>query len=346
MPFTYPTSVEIRAIEPDLIQADLSSRLGMQIMPIRDVNVAKVRWTQQDNFYGLQALRGMDGQPAHVQRVGNRTYEYEPGVFGEYIDITETELVTRAGSADVASTPISIDDLVVDADKLLIQREDDRIESSIWTLLTTGVISITLNGPNGTQIGYRDSYTIQTYSASISWATVATAVPIRNFQAVQQLGVGHSVDFGSGATAYMNSTTVNNLINNTNAADLGGKRIGGGSTVNTIPETASLLLGLNLPRIAVYDGGYIATSGGGLIKFIPDNKVVVVGRRTNGARIGEYLRTRNASNGFRPGPYRYVIDRANGINAEKRTPANIEIHRGHNGGPTMMYPSAVVVMTV
>jgi hypothetical protein len=350
MPFIYPTSYELRQIEPELVQRGSAGRVGIELLPIQSVNAAKVRWSQQDNYFGLQHLRGMDGQPTHVNRVGQKTFEYEPGVFGEFIDITEQELTIRAGSVDVSAVPINVQDLVVDAQRQLIARELDRIESSNWTLLTTGTIKIDIAGPQGVMIGYSDTYVIQTFTAAIPWSTIATATPARNFQSVQQLALGKSVDLGSGATAYMNSVTANNLLNNTNASDLAGRRIGSGGTFNSLNDINQFLLGQNLPKVQVYDEGYVPAAPGGIAgtfkKFIPDNLVVVIGRRTSGARLGQYITTRNASNNFQPGSYQYTIDRANGVLAEKRTPANIEIHRGHNGGPTIFYPSAVVVMNV
>ena len=354
MPFIYPRSYEVQAIMPELVARGREGRLGLDIMPPLPVNAAQVRWTQEDNSYGLQAMRGMDGAPTHVQRVGAKTYVYEPGVFGEYIDITETELTTRAGSAPVDTTPIDVQDLVVGADNLLVGREFDRMEASIWQVLTTGTLTIKLNGPHGQQVAYSDTYTIQTYTAATPWSTHATATPIRNFQSVQQMGLGRSVDFGAAATAYMNSVTSNNLLNNSNAADFGGRRGEGGRTLNNLNDFNSYLMSQNAPKVQVYDAGYlpdIDSTADDFVKFIPDGVVVVVGRRPGNAQVGNYQLTRNASNGFRPGSYRYVIDRANGGgdgggNAEKRTPANIEIHRGHSGGPAIRYPSAVVVMAV
>jgi hypothetical protein len=352
MPFVYPTNFELSQVEPDLVARGAAGRVGLDIMPVREVNAGEVRWTQQDNFYGLQALRGLDGAPTRVQRAGEKVYTYEPGVFGEYVDITETELTRRAGYSP-AGTPIDVSDLVVNADQQLINREFDRIEATIWALLTTGTFSIKLDGPNGTQVGFTDTFSIQTYSASVAWATAATATPITNFQAVQQLGMaaGHSVDLGAGAVAYMNSVTSNRLLNNANAADLNGRRIGFGNTANSTVDVNRYLAAQNLPQIQVYDAGYQSTitvgaTVGTFTKFIPNGTVVVVGKRTSGAKIGEYLKTRNASNGLRPGSYSYTIDRSNGTNGEKRTPANIEVHRGHNGGPCLYLPSAVVVMSV
>jgi hypothetical protein len=350
--FNYPTNFELQQIEPDLVARGAAGRLGLDIMPVRNVNAGEVRWTQQDNFYGLQALRGLDGAPTRVQRIGTKTYSYEPGVFGEFIDITETELTRRAGYAPVG-TPIDIADMIVDADQQLINREFDRIEATIWSLLTTGTFSIKLDGPTGTQVGFSDTFAIQTFTAGVAWATSATATPIVNFQAVQQLGqaAGHSVDLGAGAVAYMNSVTSNRMLNNANAADLSGRRITAGNTPNNLADVNRYFAAQNLPQMQVYDNGYQSTitvgaSVGPFVKFIPDGKVVVVGKRTSGAQVGNYVKTRNASNGLMPGSYAYTLDRANGVNAERRTPANIERHRGHNGGPILLFPGAVVVMNV
>lgn len=349
MPFVYPTNFELQQIEPDLMARAAEGRLGLQIMPIRNVNAAEVRWNQMDNFYGLQSLRGLDGAPTRVRRVGNKTYAYEPGVFGEYVDITETELTRRAGYSPIG-TDIDVSDLVTEADSQLMNRELDRIESTIWTLLTTGTFSIKLDGPNGTQVGFNDTFALQTYSAVVPWATSATATPIADFQKVQQLGVGHSVDLGAGAIAYMNSVTSNRMLNNANAADYNGRRISA-STINSVADFNRYLLAQNLPQIQVTDSGYqptitVTNVTPPFTKFLPDGTVVVIGKRSSGAKIGEYVKTRNASNGLQPGSYAYTIDRANGVNAEKRTPANIERHRGHNGGAVLYLPSSIVVMSV
>jgi hypothetical protein len=72
--FNYPTNYELSQIEPDLTARAAAGRVGLDIMPVRNVNAGEVRWSQQDNFYGLQALRGLDGAPTRVQRVGTKTY--------------------------------------------------------------------------------------------------------------------------------------------------------------------------------------------------------------------------------------------------------------------------------
>lgn len=350
MPFVYPSNFKITQIMPDLMQRGREGRVGLDIFPPTEVNVAEVRWIQKDNYYGLQQFRGLGGEPTHVQRVGLKTFAYEPGVFGEFVDINEQELVRRAGSAPIDTTPIDVTDLVMEADEQLIGREFDRMEASVWSILTTGTLSLSKPGPNAATIAYTDTYPIQSYTASVTWGTSATATPIKDFQNVQQLQLGRSVDFGAGAVAYANQVTLNKLMNNQNTADLNGRRTQYGATINNLADIGSYWQAQNLPRLVAYDQGYFATIGltgaGSFTKFIPDNKVVVVGKRPGNARVGEYQLTRNASNNLNAGSYRYMIDRINGVNGEKRTPANIEVHRGHNGGPAVYYPSAIVVMNV
>ena len=352
MPYVYPTNFAMQKILPDLMARGRQGRLGLDIFPTQEYPAASVRWTQDDNYYGLQQMRGLDGGPAHVQRVGFKQYAYEPGYYGEFVQIGEQELITRAGTAPIDTTPIDIEDLIVNADAQLIGRELDRMEKLVWDVLVSGSVTIEYKGPGGLNPNkYTDTYTIQTYTASVPWATTATATPIANFQSVQQLQVGHSVDLGAGAMAYMNQKTLNYLLNNSNSADFGGRRNQYGATLNNIDAVANYWQAQNLPKPVVYDQGYYPligqTTTAQFSKFIPDNKVVVVGARPQNARVGEIQLTRNGMNpNFAPGPYRLLKDYAQGVNAPKEIPPRIEIHRGWNGGPAIFFPSAVVVMSV
>ena len=342
MPYVFPNNRELSTIAPEKIARATAERVGFNIMPMRDVPAGVIQWEQQDNYFGLQQLRGLDGAPTVVKPVGSKSYSYTPGIYGEYMTVTETELTLRAGSTS-DDVPIQVGDLVLRRQDQLLVREADRVELIIWTLLTTGTFSIAL--PGGA-IGFTDTFTLQTYTATPTWATVATAVPLLDFRAVQLLGAGKGVNFGGGAVAYMNRVTANSLLANTNAADLAGRRVSGGNTINTISDINRITLEQDTPSIVVYDEGYYDNTNT-FVRFIPNNKVVVVGRRGAGERIGEYLKTLNANNPNRaPGSYSFTIDRANGTNGEKRVPPNIEVHQGHNGGPVIYYPGSIVVMTV
>lgn len=340
--FLFPTNKEIQEISPVKVARMSEDRLGFKLMPFRSVNAGIVQWTQKDNYSGLQQLRGLDGSPASVKRIGQNTYSYMPGIYGEFQTIGESELTLRAGSI-TTDAPIDITDLVVEGENFLLGRELDRQESIIWTLLTTGTFTIT--GPNG-QASFTDTFALQTANRAVAWTTLATATPLVDIRAVQQLGLGKGVAFNGSSKMYMNRLTANALIGNTNAADLGGIKSEYGATITaSLEKINAILLGQDLPQIEVYDEGYY-NEANTFVKYIPDNKVVCVGARATAERIGEYVLTRNANNpNMAPGPYVFIVDRTKPVNGQKQVPPTVEVHRGHNGGPIIYFPGSIVILS-
>lgn len=350
--YVYPTAAEFFEIGQDLINEGKAGRQGLMIAPTVTKNTFNVRWGQQDNYHGLQQMRGLDGQPPRVQRIGSATYTYEPGVYGEFTQITETELLKRAipGHPEIR---IPVDDLVMADARLLTARELDGMEAKIWQLLATGTLSVPLGGPNA-PLSWSDTYTIQTYSPVVPWSTLSTATPITNMQTIQQLSVGHSSIFGPDATMYMNQVTANRLINNSNSADFGGKRDMYGATLNNLPALNSYFQKQNLPKVEINDRGYQLLPLSGPItapttqfkKFIPDGTAILVGKRPDNSNVLEFQQTINAMNpGFAAGPYQFIKDFSAGINAPKEVPPRLEVHRGMNGGLAILFPSAIVAIS-
>lgn len=333
---TYPVNADLQQVAQDKLPNLIANRPIFSILPIRNADADIVMWDQEDNYVGLQQIRGLNGQPQRVKRIGGKRYMMQPGVYGEYISIDEIE-ITRRRPYGAFNGSVPIDDLVMQAQDQLLGRRLDRIEKIGWDLLTTGTFSVA--GPDG--ITYQtDTFALQTYSAGTAWSTAATSGPLGDFRAVQLLSRGHSVNFGATAKAYMNRVTFNNFIKNTNAADLGGKRTAGLAAVNDINSANTILAGEDLPQIVIFDGGYQDESNT-FQPFIANAKVVVVGTRTDGAAIGEYQMTRNANNpGAAPGAYMKVVDEPDDV------PRSIQVHDGHNGGPAVYFPSAIVVMSV
>jgi hypothetical protein len=192
---------------------------------------------------------------------------------------------------------------------------------------------------------FTDTFTVQTNSAS-DWSTVATATPLKDFRTVKStLGVGKGLNFGRGAMAIMNSVTSGYMLNNTNAADIGGKRLSNGATVNDMSGINQLIAGNDVPTIVEYDEGYYDDSNN-FQYYIPTDKVIVVGKRNNGEQIGEYIKTRHMIDGGGTGSWMFAKDYVNGVNAPKEVPSRYELHAGHSGGPVLYHPGAVVVMSV
>jgi hypothetical protein len=294
----------------------------------------------RENLRGMQQIRGLDGQPAAVKALGANRYTYEPGVYGEFTPISETEMTTRRQYGALAGT-VTIDDLVAEKHRQLASRQVTRIRYNIWTLLATGVLSVL--GEGGVLL-YKGQFDVKTFTATTPWGTTATATPLGDMRSMQETNeAGTSCSFGTGAVAYMNRHTANQLLANTNGNDFGAPL----AKVGTIPGLADanrIFAGQGLPTIEVMNDGYLDDTGTWKT-YIPDSKVIVVGQRPNGDPLGEYLMTRNASNeNAAPGSYVYVWDslRQNG----GRPPRHIEVHYGHNGGPVIYYPNGVCVMTV
>lgn len=334
--FTFPTSRELMEIERELLPTLTQDDPIFDEFPIREVRSTRVSWEQQDNYRGLQQVRGINGAPGHVVRPGANRYDYEPGVYGEFTTIDEKELTERRRYGTFGD-PVNISDLVGQSQELLLTRRLDRIRQISWTLATTGTFSIA-NGRG--QILHTDVYSLQTATAAVAWGTVATATPFTDILAMSLKYRGKSVDFGGGAKLYMNREKVHQLLRNTNSSDAFGRRMPSGATFNSLDDMNGWTAANDLPKIIPYDGGYIDDSGTFQL-FIPSNKAVLFGRRTNGAKLGEYLMTINANNPqLEPGAYTRVID-----HGEDTIPRRIDVHDGHNGGPAIYFPSAIVVLT-
>jgi hypothetical protein len=333
--FQIPSALDLQAVEQEVMPRLTAQRPVFDFFPIEEDDASEVAWEQEDNFIGLQQLRGLNGAPPVVARTGAKRYIMEPGVYGEFSLIDERELTKRRAFGQIGR-PIDIADLVGREQNRLFMRRLDRVELIIWTLLATGTFSVsTLHGAVHT-----DTYAVQTASAAVAWGTYATATPLADLRTVQLLARGHGVVFDETATMWMNRTTANKLFSNVNPADLYGRRTQGLGTYNSPAQVNQLLAGDGLPNVRIYDEGYFNSSGTFTL-FIPNDKVVVIGRRTSGTPIGAYKMTRNANNpDMAPGAYTKVVD-----NGEDNVPRSIAVHDGHNGGPALKFPSAIVVLT-
>ena len=339
--YVYPDSTTLRAIEQDLVPViEQSDPVFNEIFPVENADTFKLEWEQLDNFYGLQAARGLDGQPSKVARLGSNRFETEPGIYGEFVDIEEQELVRRAAIAKFEGV-IDIQDLVMQAQRQLLQRRFDRIRYIGWTLLTTGKFMVA--APNG---GYehRDQYALETITASPAFSSRTTATPFSFFLSLLTKGRGTSAKFGPDAKIYFNAVTIQNILLNSNAADRAGIRLDYGATLNKVDDINAILKGYGLPTIAVYDEGYLTGSDAStFVPFIPDSVGVLIGKRTTGTPVGAYRMTINAHNGFQSGAYTQVF---NTYGSEAPGVAKLQVHDGHNGGPVLFFPKACKILSV
>lgn len=343
--YVYPVSATLEKADRDLLP-QLTQDPIFDMFPVVPKDAANVIWEQGANFKGLMQIRGYEAEFPSVPGVGVVRYVIPPGIYGEHTPIAEQEITERRAPASF-NLPIDITDLVSERHTLLATRHFNRMAWIMWTLLATGVYKVV--GPTGAVLK-QDSYLPQYYFAGTSWATTATSSPLADLRAVSLLHRGHSAMFNSTARAYMNMTTFNAFISNTNAADLGDRRQTGLLPVGGISALNELATRDNLPNIVVHDDGYLSDGTDGFTAgtfqtFIPDFTVILIGMRSNGAKVGEFQLTRNASNAnVSSQPMVRVVD--TGADENTPPPRLIKVYRGFNGGPAIKYGSAVVIMKV
>lgn len=333
--YGYPTGAELRAIGQEFTAAMTLDDPIFRLFPIVESDEHLLSWEIRDNYKGMQQIRGLNGEPPRIGALGGKRFIYEPGIYGEFATLDEQEL-TRRRQWGQYSGPIPIDDMVGEKQEQLTARDVARKRFILWTLLTTGAFQVSnLHGA----ILHAGTFPIQTFTATVPWATLATATPMSDLRAIPLLGRGRGVSFGRKATAFANQVTVNNMLKNTNANDIGGRRGVGGANFNSLSEYNTIFMENDLPPITVMDDGYYDDAGTYRL-YVPDGVVSVVGARDAGQTVGEYRLTRNANNpNGAPGDYDSVYE-------NERPPRSIEVHRGHNGGPVLYFPSAVVRMNV
>lgn len=338
--YVWQSPSELRRLDQNLMAQLTTQSELFKLFPVRGIQGAMLTWTQRDNYQGLMQMRGYDGDFPRVPGVQSNQYTKVPGVYGERDSISEFELTTRTAPGTLGA-PISIDELVAERTEKLVNRRVNRMTWVLAQLITTG--SYIIPGPDGAILD-KDSYLPQRYAAPVTWATSATARPLNDFRQIQLLQRGSSVSFGSQARALMNQATFNALINNQNAVDYFGIRGNYGQTIQGLGLANMVLMQNNLPQIVIDDTGYIDESGAFQL-WLPNNIVVVVGQRSNGASIGEFLLTRNVSNGdSSSAPLVRVVDK--GMKENEPPPRRIEVFSGINGGPTVYYPGSIVVASV
>ena len=339
--FLLPSSAELQLVAQSLVPTLVMNDPIFKHFPITEKDAARLIWEQEAFYTGVQGIRGLNGQAGRVKEVGLNRFTAEPGVYGEHMVLDEFDMTERR-IPGTFGTVIDATDLAISRQKQLLNRRINRIRQIAWNLASTGTYSVSQTIGGQSFVMATDSYTFQTYSAGVPWATVATATPLADLRAVKLLQRGYSVSFGRDATCYMNQTQFNSFIKNTNTADLFGRRTTGLATIENVNQLNQLLVGDDLPTIQVYDDNYRDDTGTVQL-FLATNKAVVIGKRTLGDPVGEYRMTRNASNpNMAPGPFMKITDSAD---YGQPMPREIKIWDAHNGGPIIFQPSAIVIMS-
>jgi hypothetical protein len=334
----YPPNFELNLIDQDYIAEQTADDDLFDLLPLETEDAWVLKWRQLDNFRGYQQARAINGEAKKVNPVSVFEYESEPAVYEDFDEITEDVLLKRAKNSS-PNEPIDITDLVTEKQYYLTTREYVRLKLNLWTLLQSG--SLTVQDSNG-QVVWQDTYKFQQFTPTVPWNSLAASGPLGDFRkAVAQAQPGHSVNFGSGARAYMSRLTFNTMMLNTNQNDIGGKKDRYGANYLDLEQFNQVLLANDLPRVTIYDRGYYPDSGS-FIRFINEGKVVIIGERPNNQRVGQYVMARNPMNPeMAPGSFLLVAD---SLDTGKPSPRKITVRKGHAGMPQFFYPNAVLIV--
>lgn len=332
--FIYPTNQELRTIAQKKLPTLTRDDIIFDYFPVVDEDSDILAWEQEDDYAGLQQIRGLNGQPKSIQALGGKRFIMEPGYYGEFRSIDEAEK-TRRRQWGTFDQPVSLEDLVMKAQDRLLGRENDRIRWVLWQLVSKATFTV-LDGAG--QIKYAGEYTDTPFDSSVAWSDLDNATPLADIRAATINEIGHSAKFDSNARLALNGVDASYLFGNRNANDFGGRRTNISMPFG-LSEINQILVGENLPQIEVYNRSYTADNGVP-IRFLETGRGVIFGRREDGGSIGDYAMTRNAINdSMAPGAYDYVYQMP-------EPPKETRVHRGHNGGPRLYFPSAIKRLTI
>jgi len=331
-------AITVRGIAQLYLPRAMESRELLKLLPFHKVDEVDLFYERRGLATGLQAARGLGGTTSPVKKPGTDQFRVSPGYYGDHYTITEEELVKLrdAGAWDKFE---NYDKQSARAAEHLTNRYLDRCENSIAQLLMSG--SFTAVNALG-QVYDQQVYSVPQYTPSTLFSDLANSQPLNYIRdLIPTLELLVSVDFRKGFML-MSRPTLNLLLKNQNAADLNGRRLNYGNTVNNVEDFNDLLVSNDLPKVKVYDKGYYSDPPGSSPtknRFLTNGKIVLVGDREDGAPMGEYRLTRAAQNErSAPGEWYQVEDRRD------RDPCQVIIRSGHNGGPALFMPECVATI--
>lgn len=339
-----PTSLELqgaiklRKLMQLYLPRAMESRELLKLFPLKKVNEVDLIYERRQLQTGLQHARGLGGLTGSVRKEGLDQYKVSPGYYGDNYTITEEELV-KLRDAGVWDNFENYGAQSARGTEHLTKRFLDRCEYSLAQLITTG--GFTASNARGVTY-HQDVFNITAYTPGTLFSDLTNSQPLNYIRdLIPTIELGKSVSFQKGFIL-CSRPTVNLILKNQNAADLNGRRLNYGNTVNNLEDFNELLASNDLPKFKVYDEGYYADPPGTaptFNRFLTNGKLVLCGVRDDGEQLGEYRLTRAAQNeNSTPGEWYQVEDRR-----DKESP-QVVLRAGHNGGPAAYYVEGFAIV--
>jgi len=346
--YRFPTNVSVDGVLQEYV-IQREKLKGINLLPFQNLYTQRVVWDELDRERGATAPHNMNADPKVDDRPGSKRHEYTPIPHKETDLLTERDILMPA----TLGTLGGVLDLSTEIGRITKARADKsyiRAEMEIWQALR-GHLQVNENG-----VVVDEVFPIQTYNALVDWDEFETATILVDLMNVA-LKFRFTGASARGAVGYLTQTTANWVLRNINPDDLKGfQNQNFLSLPYSLDQVNTILTARGLPTLEVYDEGYVDEEDVEQ-RFVEDGEVVVIGKRMDGNRIGDYGLTPTAhrqENG-QPAPGFFSIVEVNGQpNPGSVTVAQlgsgknpkIEITGGMYGGPRLKYPRSVVKMDV
>lgn len=346
-----PTPAEFVAVGRKIIPYRRSQLEGLKsLLPTKYVENTQIILNRPDIIRGLQPWRG-NGQEPPVQKDNynrhGRNCVFNPGYWGETKSISEFELARSAepvsGSNWTPGQPLDARNEISRIQSRQTVRMLYRMEKSIWDTLLTG--RYVAMDEAGQQVD-EQFFAVQHVRPTVDWDDTASAAPLATLRSLPELFRGSSASFlGEDVQYWMNITTLNRLLENRNTNDIGRGAVSACCNTVNLGWVNGQLAAQGLGKIYVYDNRWVDERDN-VHLFLPDGYVLVIGKRPDTPRPGNYYLTKVINNGLKldgndKGIWYFLRD-----HGQEQVSKKITVGTGHNGGPIIEYPEMVISIKV
>lgn len=344
MPINWPSPEAITGVAREF-QADPKRFIGQGILPMEatkyNMTPDHISWDILGPATGMTLAHTLGADPSLVAARVLKTKDTKPAHFKEAKRLGERDLLLTRGLGTEDRTRMA-GRLVTMAIEDLSLRVDCRVEWSIWQALL-GTLVLNENGVKRT-IDYAipGANKINVSDGTGEYWSHADGDPVADLMAALDLFDGT----GAGRVRGYYNRSVSKLMSaNANVRDLVKQsapvlQIGSTNVGNLVMD----LVG-GLEAMVQYDEGYVSDAGV-FTKFIPDNKLILVGSGPITERLGEFASTPSLHNGGIDGASGGKFGGIDDSRALAQSNPYVEVFAGIYGVPVLFHPDWIVILTV
>jgi Phage major capsid protein E len=347
----FPQNFELTELYQEYVRTSEGFK-AKNILPFVERNYTRVEWDEKDNARGMTPPHNMDANASIRSRRGGKRRSYEPIPFKATEIIKESELL-KAAQLGTMGNVVSIDELAMESFNTRKQEDAVRAEQVAWDALQ-GEIDINENG-----VKVHETFPIQEYTPTVPWDELATAAMLEDMNATSLMFRGTGAT-AQGAEFWMNQASFIKLLESKNPNDLRGFNVDNFRAGNfDITQLNKMMVARGLPVFMPYDEGYYPDEGD-FRTFIPDGVGILIGKRPNNQKPGDFLLTpslhKQMSNRPAPGFFAFMTVNGQGARGGSATVdldalgsddnPRIGVTSGFYGGPRIIFPRSIIKMNL